>query len=215
MRRQEKKAIKKPGFISLICAEVQEVLLLNRTQRRFTRAQALLKKGDIAPMERLTQTQLGDAWLALANYYAIDRQQDAVLATTAYRKAVNSTKWLDQSSFAQDEYDRRCLLGIGIEQNLQALAERWSGLYESGYQRETQLAWIYGFGPTELRDQMKAWWWVALAEARWGQLQDVQLPTLSAVEVREQLVKSLREKDRQQIELEAKAHVHQEFVRSK
>ena len=215
MRRDEKIIIKKPGFLSLICADVREVLLLHRMQRGFTRALILLNKGDTAPMEGLTKTQLGDAWLALANYYAIDRPQDAMLATTAYRNAVDSANWLNRSSFAQEEYDRRCFLGIGIDQNFQALAERWTGLYESGYQRETQLAWIYAFGPIELRDQMEAWWWVSLAEGRWGQLQDAHLPTLSAPEVREHLVKSLSEKDRQQIQLRAKDLVYQEFVRTK
>lgn len=215
MKQRTAKLPKRPSLLSLIFTDVREVLRRDRQKRDLTKAQALLATGNSSAMERLAEKSLGDAWLALADYYTNDRPGDPAIATEAYRKAAASNEWVTQSSRADEEYDRRRFLGVGINQDFGALATKWKGLYESGCLRETQLAWIYAFGPTDLRDPKEAWWWVALAEARWSQLRDADLPTLSAVEVREHLVKLVPKQDRLRIQLKAKEYAYQDFVRGK
>jgi hypothetical protein len=206
---------KPPSILSRIFNDVREVIRRDQKERLLTNAVKFLEKGDSAPMERLAQTQLGDAWLALANYYASHQPQEEKLATDAYRNAAECNTWLHRSYIAEEEFDRRCFLGIGITQDFSSLAKKWKNFYESGSQRETELAWIHAFGPVELRDKSEAWWWVALAEERWGQLRDAQLPSSSAAEIREHLIKSVPKKERLKIQLKAKEYAYQDFVRGK
>lgn len=206
---------KRQSLLSEIFNDVREIIRRNRTERQFANASESLDKGDSAPMERLAQTQLGDAWLAVANYYAKQQPPEEKLATDAYRIATECSNWLNRSYFAEEEFDRRCFLGIGTTQDFPSLAKKWKNFYESGNQRETQLAWIHTFGPRELRDNTEAWRWVALATERWGQLRDTQLPTSSASEIVELLIKSVPKKERLKIQLKAKEHAYQDFVRGK
>lgn len=215
MKQRPAKLPKRPNFLSLILHDVREVLRLNRQKRDFILAQALLATGDPAAMERLAKKSLGDAWLALADYYTNDRPADPAIATEAYRKAAESKAWVSQSSRAEEEYDRRRFLGIGVSQDFRALAKKWKGSYESGCLRETQLAWIHTFGPVDLRDLKEAWWWVALAEQRWNQFQDADLPTMSATEIRSYLIESVPKQERLRIQLRAKEYAYQDFVRGK
>ena len=215
MKQRAAKPPKRPSLLSLIFNDVREVLRRDRQKREFTSAQALLATRNSVPMERLAEKSLGDAWLALADYYTSDRPGDPALATEAYRKAAECNEWVSRTSRADEEYDRRRFLGIGITQDFRALATKWKDWYESGSLRETQLAWIHAFGPADLRDLKEAWWWVALAEERWSQFRDADLPTLSASELRAHLVKSVPKHDRLRIQLKAKEYAYQDFVRGK
>lgn len=166
-------------------------------------------------MQKLAEQSLGDAWFALANFYADRRPEDPALATKAYRNASQCKDWFDRPSLVDDEYDRRRFLGIGITQDLDALAKEWKSWHFPGYGRETQLAWMHAYGPSELRDPKEAWWWVAVAEARWGECRDMELPTFSAAELRQYLVTSVRKTDRDSLQKRAKEYVHAEFVSGK
>jgi hypothetical protein len=206
---------KRPSLLSLIINDVREVLRRDRQQREFTRAHELLVTRDSAAMERLAERSLGDAWLALADHYTSDFPEDPARATEAYRRAAECNEWISRTSRAEEEFDRRHFLGIGITQDFGALAKKWKNMYESGSQRETQLAWIHSFGPADLRDLEESWWWVALAEERWGQFRDADLPTMSAGEVHAHLVKSVPKQDRLRIQRRAKEYSYQDFVRGK
>ncbi|MBC7990353.1 MAG: hypothetical protein H7Y19_12330 [Luteimonas sp.] len=166
-------------------------------------------------MQQLARISVGDAWLALANFYAEHHPEDPALATDAYRNALQCKDGFDRPSLADDEYDRRRLLGVGTTQDLKALAKEWKSWHFPGYGRKTQLAWIHACGPTELRDLKEAWWWLAVAEARWSHCKDIALPTLSVSELRELLVSSVRNQDRHALQEKAKDYAHAEFVSGK
>jgi hypothetical protein len=166
-------------------------------------------------MQHLAGASVGEALLALADFYADHRPEDSALATEAYRNALQCKNWASRPSRVNEEYDRRRFLGIGTDQDLQALAKEWKSSPFPGYERETQLAWIHACGPVALRDLKEAWWWVAIAEARWGQCKDTALPTLCASELREHLVKSVQYGDRHALQEKAKEYAYAEFVSGK
>jgi len=79
-----------------------------------------------------------------------------------------------------------------------------------------QLAWIFTYGPAELRNLEEARWWLALAQARWSDRQDdVELPTHSVGELRECLMESMSEKHRNRLQESARAYAYAEFVRNR
>ena len=221
--------IKKYGllpFIRAFIAEIRDTLRRRRDSKRYQQRKGVFdaalehqKRGDLAPMESLAHATepLGDAWLALASFYAAHRSEDQALATQTYRNAVQCPyeNWLHpaERNRAINEYDRRRFLGIGVAQDFQTLAEEWENRYEPGYEREMQLAWIYTHGPVKLRDRKEAWRWVALGEARWGnRCHDVELPTSSAAELREILNKSVSITVQRRLKAEMEAEAYGEFV---
>lgn len=179
MKNAGERPTKRPSLLRLIIEDVRDVLRRTRQANRLASARERLKVGDPVPMQQLARISVGDAWLALANFYAEHHPEDPALATDAYRNALQCKDGFDRPSLADDEYDRRRLLGVGTTQDLKALAKEWKSWHFPGYGRKTQLAWIHACGPTELRDLKEAWWWLDVAEARWSHCKDIALPTLS------------------------------------
>jgi len=206
---------KRPNILKLILEDVRDDFQRTRLEKHLARAGDCLKLGDLQPMQQLAHLSVGRAWLALADFYADHRPEDPALATDSYRKALECKDWFNRPSRLDEEYDRRRFLGIGTSQDLRTLVKEWKSARFPGYERETQLAWIHACGPAELRDLREAWWWVAVAEARWGQCRDVALPTLSAGELHEHLVKSVRNDERQALHEKAKEYAYAEFVSGK
>lgn len=209
------RSTKRPGILRIILEEVRDVFRRNRRANRLAKARDRLELGDLAPMLELARLSVGEAWLALADYYAAQQPQNPALATQAYHSALQCHDWVERPARAYEEYDRRRFLGIGATQDMQALATEWKSGHLPGNRRETQLAWIHTCGPADLRDPKEAWWWIALAEARWGQCEDVALPSFSAAELREYLVRSVQDEDRLNLHERAKAYAYAEFASGK
>lgn len=206
---------KRPGILKIIFEEVRDGFRRRRRANRLAKARFRLELGDPAPILELARQSVGEAWLALADFYAVQQPQNPALATQAYQSALQCRDWAEPSSQAHEEYDRRRFLGIGVAQDMRALADEWTSGHLPGHGREIQLAWIHSFGPAGLRDLKEAWWWIAIAEARWGQCKDVALPSLSAGELREYLVGFLPEKDRLALHERAQALAYTEFAAGK
>lgn len=206
---------KKPGLLRLILRDLRAIGQSSRLASRLAKAQKQLLLGDPDPMQQLARHHCGQAWLALGDFYADERTDEPALATEAYRQALLCKAWLERPHRLTQEYDRRRFLGIGVAQDLQALAQEWKRSPIPGNGREVQLAWIHACGPAELRDLNEAWWWVALAEARWGRCEDVALPTLSAKALRKHIAQALPDDDQLRIQAESRACVYAEFVAGK
>jgi hypothetical protein len=183
---------------------------------RYESALVPMRMGDFQPMLAVAALSLGDAWLTLANAYCADGLTNEIQATDAFRQAAHSRIWLnDLSSIAQNQYDRRRLLGIGIEPDHQALAQEWERQYFAGHGREFELAWIYACGAEHLRNKEVAWKWLVIGEARWGEQDELELPSGSVQEMRTALKQSLPKRLRQRAIDKAKILAHREFVEGK
>jgi len=185
---------------------------------RYEEALQALQSGNLAPMKTLAELSVGDAWFALAKAYgegaAVNRDDEE--ATAAFRKAMECRVWIDNhSTVCATEYDRRRFLGIGAKLDYRQLMLEWEGHYFPGYGRETELAWIRSCGPTELRNDEKAWHWLSLRNERWGDRTRPALPSSSYDEIRCHLEEMISLSNRQEIEAEAKWQVHREFVEGK
>jgi len=207
--------LNKPGLLRLILRDLRAIGQGNRLASSLAKAQARLLVGDPDLMQQLALQHSGQAWLALADYYAERRTDQPALATEAYRQALLCTDWLGRPHRLTQEYDRRRFLGIGVDQDLKALTKEWKGSPIPGDGREIQLAWIHACGPAELRDLNEAWWWVALAEARWGQCKDVALPTLCTEALREHIAQAVPGEVQRRLDDEAKTCAYAEFVSGK
>jgi hypothetical protein len=183
---------KRPNILKLILEDVRDDFQRTRLEKHLARAGDCLKLGDLQPMQQLAHLSVGRAWLALADF-ADHRPEDPALATDSYRKALECKDWFNRPSRLDEEYDRRRFLGIGTSQDLRTLVKEWKSARFLVRARNA-----IGLDPCmwarRTADLREAWWWVAVAEARWGQCRDVALPTLSAGELHEHLVKSVRER---------------------
>jgi len=207
--------MKTPGLFSIIADSIREERQYQRRQRGLAEGRKYLERGDPAAMERFARSpdSVGDAWLALAEFYVAHRREDAALATEAYGSMTQSVVWIERNHRADDEYDRRRFLGIGATPDFSALTEEWKNRPVTGYGCEMRLAWIFACGPMQTRDRLEAWLWVALGEARWGDTcYETELPTLSSAALREYLVKSISEKKRRRLQEIAKNWAHDEFI---
>lgn len=184
---------------------------------RYESALHLLAAGDADPMHALAASSLGDAWFALATSYAlsINSPEDAAASTVAFGKAAECKQWLnDLSNVAHAECTRRLFLGLGSTADYRALAREWESHHFPGYQNELKLAWIYAFGPEDVRDREAAWKWLAYGEARWGQREE-DLPSSSVPELRSIVEKAVPKRHREKLIEEANRVAYQEFVEGK
>jgi hypothetical protein len=138
-----------------------------RHKKDFTDALTHLGQGNPEPVKQFASLHsCGDAWNALGDFYASHRPEEPALATDAYREAMQCKNWFEISPLptkVRDKYDRRCFLGIGAAQDFPALAREWKSLHNSGDDREVQLAWIFTYGPAELRNLGEARCWIEVA----------------------------------------------------
>jgi hypothetical protein len=168
MRKSGDSSTKRPGLLRLIFSDVLDVLRREKRANSLAKAKERMKRGDLSPMQELASLSVGEAWLALADFYAEEQPGNPELATEAYRSALQCKGGAGRPARVYEEYDRRRFLGIGTKQDMHALVKEWKNLYFPGYGCEVQLARIHACGPEELRNPNDAWWWVAVAETRWG-----------------------------------------------
>ncbi len=190
---------------------------------RFERARQALAGASLAPMQALADEGLGDAWEALAGYHA-QQKDDAHaqrLATDLYRQAAESCTWLppsrqyDPQASCRNIHETRTFLGLGSTIDYLALKESWEKGYRRGYEREEELAWLHTLGPAELRDDLKAYAWVALRMARWGERAPRELPTYDFVYIKEMLEARLGAKKQEAIRKDAEYEAYREFIEGK
>lgn len=182
--------------------------------RRLRRALEKKHKGDPAPLRRLADEGLGDA--ILEQFRDLDAAGDASAALAELKRATGARIWVDHSHGAWREYDRRRFLGIGAAPDYGALLAEWSAGLDPGHGRELELAWIQACGPESLRDLARAWSWLCLAQARWGENpRALALPADQAAHVRQLLLQRLPEPQRDHAMEEARRVAHQEFVAGK
>jgi hypothetical protein len=87
--------------------------------------------------------------------------------------------------------------------------------YKWCYASEFELAWIYACGAEHLRNKEVAWKWLVIGEARWGEQDELELPSGSVQEMCAALKQSLPKQLRQRAIDKAKILAHREFVEGK
>lgn len=184
---------------------------------RWQKAQQALQRGDPTAMTQLANEGLGDAWLALADHHSQQTGTAAAQqATAAYGQALKSLHWLNNRwPFAQQAYDERRLMGLGHVPDYAALAAEWESQYPPGNAVEVALAWIYFEGLAGGRNPQKAGYWLALAQARWGDYRAMPLPGTTVNTLANAVWQHLTPRQQTQLQEAAQAQAQAEFIAGK
>jgi hypothetical protein len=192
---------------------------IDQQTREFADAKFALKRGDPSLMEQFTHLwSRGDAWWELYLFYLCHRPDDQRLATDACRNALQCKYWfqLGLSGTVQKEYDDRRFLGIGATQDFHELTKEWTARDAPRPMdgREFQLAWIFTYGPADLVDLQRAYWWFAMGRRNWGLVKDndIKLPTHSIPELCDHLIASVPNDVRERIEKNVEEAAYADFV---
>jgi hypothetical protein len=219
--------IVRPGFFRILKESVKEVKdaearekQMQALQHQFTHAAQQASEGKPDELLHLAEKHnLGDAWFTLATILAKSdsTSADQNLATGYFQKGAQAKLWIQSNlDTCLLEWERRQFFGIGCVVNHVDLATSWEKHHFSGYQREIELAWICVNIKDTKNDFEKAWFWLMLGKARWGDdLKPTLLPDELYADLYNRLEKSLSNKCRLKLEESAKDRAYQEFVSSR
>jgi hypothetical protein len=215
----------RPGFFRILKESTQEVLAaekqkkyLQELESQFTSA---AQKADSGFTENLLQlaeeNDMGDAWFKLAKIIAkSELPTDQKLATEYFHKASKAKLWLQSNGEnALLEWEKRLFFGSSGESGHLELITNWEQHHFSGYQRETELAWLYANTKEMKQDFEKAWFWLMLGKARWSNNKPAILPEDLYASLYADLEKRLTEKSRLKLEASAEEQAYREFVSSR
>jgi hypothetical protein len=217
----------RPEFFRILKESIKEVKdagshekQMQELEHQFTNTTQQANEGKLDELLNLAEKHnLGDAWFTLANTLAQSdpTSTDQNLATGYFQKGTQAKLWI-QSNLDNCllEWERRQFFGIGCISDHSTLAASWEKSHFSGYQREIELAWICLNIKDTKNDFEKAWFWLMLGKARWGDdLKPRLLPDELYADLYTRLEKSLSKKCRLKLEESAKDIAYQEFVSSR
>ncbi|GAB2903898.1 hypothetical protein GCM10027046_36650 [Uliginosibacterium flavum] len=218
-------APRRPGLFRIVRESLQEVRE-GQAREAWQQEQAAAlasteraaQTGELAALEALTAQGLGDAWMLLAELQAdpASPQHDDTAATASYLRAAETRNWVnDRASHAYSMWEARTFLGLGATPDYAALIRRWESHYVPGDGHEVELAWLYANGHGVAANAERAWHWLALHQARWGERDAPQLPEGDAASLRAALCPRVSQRVRARLEKEAHAYAHAEFVASR
>lgn len=202
-------------FFRVVVEEVTSRYRRQRILEQYRAAIFALNVGDLSLMQSVADQSVGDAWKALAEAYTsgVNTAHDETTALAAFYNATKSKTWFNNMHmYCAREYDRRRFLGIGTTPDYALLLDEWTAYSFTGNEREPELAWIRACGPVELRNEVEAWEWLSLWQARRGGRSSPTLPSSSTAEIRQNLERSLPLALRATIDARAKKQAYDEFV---
>lgn len=217
--------IARPRFFRILKESILDVTANEKHKKQMQELeqqyQDAVRQTDKGNRDKLLQIakekDIGDAWFKLATILAAyDLPEDQTLATEYFQKAVDAKHWLQSNQETCIlEWEKRLFFGIGCKPEYLKLMANWEQTHFPGYQRESELAWLYANAKDIKQDFEKAWYWLMLGKARWSDNKPAILPENLYTDLYADLEKRLTKKSRLKLESSANDQAYQEFVSSR